>query len=89
MDLTEYNFYMIKFTNGSEKILRTELYKNTKKLIDAFEDSFRSSKFIELKQVNIQRDRHPVYHAKNTIFSIEKINTGMIGNTSQLWEINE
>lgn len=89
VDKTTQNFYRIHFLNGAELFLQTNLFSETKKLISTLESGTFSSSFIKLQQVNIERERNPVFYSKNSIMSIEKINRGMIGHNTKLWEIAE
>lgn len=87
MDKTEHNFYRIVFTNNEEKFIITDLYDKTEKLIKVLDDQLMGSKFFKLRQTNTQRERNPIYHSKDTIFTIEKVHDGMISTNHKLWEV--
>lgn len=87
MDKTQHNYYLIRFTNNEEKFIQTDLFDKTENLIGNLEEKLLGSDFFKLKQINTERERNPVYHSKSTIYTIEKVNSGIIGYNNKLWEI--
>lgn len=81
------NYYLITFMNNREIFLKTDLFLKTQDMLKDLDDSVFGSNFIPMKQINTERERNPVNFSRLAIFSVEKVNASMIGNSTKLWEI--
>jgi len=87
LDKTEYNFYNVKFSNNEEKFILTPLDKKTKEFLSELQQGMMDTSFLQLKQINTERERNPVFHSKSSIISVEKISPSIIGNNNKLWKV--
>lgn len=86
-DTSNYNVYRMEMVDGKEYFIFIKLEQNTRDLLDYL--SPKKGTFFSLQQLNVSRERHPVYFSKTTIASVEKVAINMVSiNSSKVWGVS-
>jgi len=79
MELIEKNYYSLIFNNDKEFFVESTA-TDIRQFIESLNIGY-TGKFITLKRA----DSEPIYVSIETVFSVQKINNGVIGAQTKVW----